>query len=106
MAGNVIFIEDGGRLIPVEHSSICVCEAARHKCIIHTTSKHSYFYPMTLKELEDTLCKETFRRIHDKYLINIDQIKEVFRYKRRMYIMKNGMSVQASKRMNSEFNPK
>ncbi|HLG39008.1 MAG TPA: LytTR family DNA-binding domain-containing protein [Chitinophagaceae bacterium] len=106
MAENAIYAESEGKLIPIKHTDICVCEAARHKSIVHTSLRKSYLYPRTLKYLEEMLCGKTFKRIHDKYIINIDYVEEVLRYKTREYRMRNGMLIRASKRMNFIFKPK
>ena len=95
-----------GELVPVKHCDIAVCEAANRKTILHTTDKKRFTCNKTLKKVEEELCPDTFKRIHDHLTINTDEVKKVLPYKVRHYKMSNGMTVISSKRMNKNYNPK
>lgn len=97
-----IFVRDKQRILPLQVADIVWLEADDDYTIIHAPNKN-YLVSVTLKEFMLRLDSTKFFRVHRSAIINLDQIKEIEEFDRRLLIyMKGGAEVQAS-RQRSQF---
>lgn len=72
------FIQSEGRrkLIRINHKDIAYIESAQNYIRIHLED-HIYLTYLTMKEIEETLPEDKFRRVHKSYIVNLDKITSV-----------------------------
>lgn len=68
--------EGKGKLIRINHRDIMYIESAQNYIRIHLAD-HIYLTYLTMKEIEETLPGDKFRRVHKSYIINLDNITSI-----------------------------
>lgn len=92
-----LFVRDKQRIIPLQIEEIIWLEADDDYTIIHTKQK-TYLVGITLKEFTPKLDSTKFFRVHRSAIINLDQIREIEEFDRRLLLyMNGGDEVQASR---------
>jgi two-component system, LytTR family, response regulator len=80
------FVRDSrGRAVPIRVENILQLTAADDYVEIHAGGK-SYLINITLNDFEQRLDPKVFRRIHRSHIVNIDHIKSVESYDRRLLL--------------------
>ncbi|MBY6212810.1 LytTR family DNA-binding domain-containing protein [Microbulbifer agarilyticus] len=69
-------IKDGGRIILANQSDIQWIDAAGDYMCVHTNGE-THIMRSTLKELQQQLCPNTFKRVHRSTLVNLNYIQEI-----------------------------
>ncbi|AQQ67070.1 DNA-binding response regulator [Microbulbifer agarilyticus] len=69
-------IKDGGRIILANQSDIEWIDAAGDYMCVHTKGE-THIMRSTLKELQQQLCPNTFKRVHRSTLVNLNYIQEI-----------------------------
>lgn len=81
-----LFVRDArGRAVPIKLESILRLTAADDYVEIHTDDK-SYLMNITLNEFERRLNPAIFRRVHRSHIVNLDHIKSIESYDRRLLL--------------------
>lgn len=92
-----LFVRDKQRIVPLAIEEIIWLEADDDYTIIHTQNKN-YLVSITLKEFTQILDPTKFFRVHRSAIINLEQIKEIEEFDRRLLLyMNDGKEVQASR---------
>lgn len=71
-----LFVEDGGRYVFVELSTIDYVEAARNYVVIHV-GKKSYLHRAAISALEQTLDTTRFARVHKSVIVNLTRVESI-----------------------------
>lgn len=82
---------------------IVYCEASRNYTTLHTEDGKKYIVSRTLKEYEELLEDYDFFRIHHSFLINMKAISKYVRGDGGHVVMKNGRTLDVSKRKKESF---
>jgi two-component system, LytTR family, response regulator len=90
-------------LVFVKVEEVMYCEADSNYTIVHLVNEKKHMVSRTLKEYEELLSGHDFFRIHNSYLINLNFIKNYVRGEGGYVIMKNGTSLDVSKRKKEAF---
>lgn len=101
----VFTFEVENRTINIEYNSILFFEtsSSSHKVVLHAKNRQVEFYS-TMKNIENNL-DERFCRCHESFIINKDNIKEINKSKRTIF-MNNGQECIASIRGLRKLNKK
>ena len=92
---------DGLRFISLEE--IIYLEASNNYTNIHLTSGQKFLVSRTLKDFEEMMPATIFLRIHSSSIINKSQVEKYIRGEGGRVVMRNGASLDVSKRRKSEF---
>lgn len=92
---------DGLHFIDLE--GILYLEASNNYTTIYLTTGQKFLVCRTLKDFEEMLPDTMFFRIHSSYVINKSQVENYIRGEGGLVIMRNGVSLDVSKRRKSEF---
>jgi two-component system LytT family response regulator len=93
---------DGGySMIKVE--AIIRCEASDNYTTFYIKDKKPILVSRTLKEFENMLPKDSFLRVHQSHLINIDKVEEYYKTDGAYVLMEDGSTVSISRRKKEEF---
>lgn len=84
-------------------NDIIYCEATGSYTQFFLRNKEKLLTSRTLKDFEDMLTEHNFYRIHNSYLVNLNEIKRYIRGEGGTVIMSNGNEVQVSRRKKEEF---
>jgi two-component system, LytTR family, response regulator len=90
-------------LIFVKITDIICCEASSNYTVIITRDNKKYTVSRTLKEYDELLSDHNFYRIHNSYLINLNEIKKYIRGEGGYVVMNNDQSLAVSKRKKEGF---
>ncbi len=75
---NKITVKSGGSYKFLDKDDVLYIKSSKSLLFVYTENKH-YSYNSTLSELEDKLPQDTFVRIHNRYIVNINHVKELKR---------------------------
>ena len=89
-------------LVFVNVKDILYCEASSNYTLIFT-AEEKYLVSKTLKEYEELLSDHNFFRIHNSYLININEIKKYVKGEGGYVVLSNNVSLDVSKRRKEAF---
>jgi DNA-binding response OmpR family regulator len=71
-------VRKGGRTVLLDLDDIVYISAKNKSTYVHTF-EHQYLIDLTLTELEERLSQDMFRRLHRRYMINLNMVKEIVR---------------------------
>jgi two-component system LytT family response regulator len=93
-----LLVPNGAKDFFVNVNDIEWIEAADYYCCLHVGSK-SLMLRETIKQLADTLDPEKFVRIHRSIIVNVDQVREIFREGRSegSVVLTNGQRLKMSR---------
>ena len=75
---NKITVKSGTSYKFLDKEDVLYIKSSKSLLFFYTDNKH-YSYNSTLSELEETLPQDTFVRIHNRYIVNINHVKELKR---------------------------
>jgi two-component system LytT family response regulator len=90
-------------LIFINVADISFLEAEGSYTNFHLNDKKKYLVTKSLKEYESMLVDKNFFRIHNSYLINLNEIERYVRGEGGYVVMKNGQHLDVSKRRKNAF---
>lgn len=93
--------QDG--LVILHVNEIIYCEASGTYTLFFLKNKEKIIVSKTLKEYEELLKDHHFLRVHNSFLINLDEVKKYIKGDGGSVIMSNGDEVFVSKRRKEEF---
>ena len=93
-----LFVRDSrGRAVPVRVENILRITAADDYVEIHASGK-SYLMSITLNDFERRLDPARFRRVHRSHIVNLDQVKSIEPFDRRLLLrLSDGSEIVASR---------
>jgi DNA-binding LytR/AlgR family response regulator len=71
-------VRKGGRTVLLDLDDVVYISAKNKSTYVHTY-ENQYLVDLTLTELEERLSRETFRRLHRSFMINLNMVKEIVR---------------------------
>jgi DNA-binding LytR/AlgR family response regulator len=71
-------VRKGGRTVLLNIEDIVYVSAKNKSTYVHTF-ENQYLVDLTLTDLEERLSKETFKRLHRSYMVNLNKLKEILR---------------------------
>jgi two-component system LytT family response regulator len=86
---------EGVQLIPID--SIISCASKSNYTILFMKEKQKLMVSRTLKDIEEMLSRYNFLRVHNSFLVNVDEIRKYIRGEGGNLIMSDGSSVDVSK---------
>jgi two-component system LytT family response regulator len=86
---------EGVQLIPID--SIISCASKSNYTILYLKDKQKLMVSRTLKDIEEMLSQYNFLRVHNSFLVNIDEIRKYIRGEGGNLVMSDGSSVDVSK---------
>lgn len=86
---------EGVQLIPID--TIISCASKSNYTILYMKEKQKLMVSRTLKDIEEMLSRYNFLRVHNSYLVNVDEIRKYIRGEGGNLIMSDGSSVDVSK---------
>jgi two-component system, LytTR family, response regulator len=98
-----IAIPSSDGLVFVKMSDILYCEASSNYTTFFTVDQKKYIVSRTLKEYEDMLADHNFCRIHNSFLVNMNEIKKYIRGEGGQVVMSNDKVLDVSKRKKESF---
>lgn len=93
--------QDG--LVILQINEILYCEASGSYTFFYLKNGEKLTISKTLKEYEDLLKDNQFFRVHNSYLINLNEVKKYIKGDGGTVVMSNGDEVFVSKRRKEEF---
>lgn len=93
---NKIAIPTSDGLEFIEVSNIIYCNSQSNYTVINSTKDDSIIISKTLKDIEKSLEKYSFLRVHQSYLINPNHIKKYSRFDGGFLIMSNDQRIPIS----------
>ena len=87
----------------IKTEDIIYLEAIANYTKFHLAANIKYTVSKTLKEFEDMLPEESFLRIHNSYIINLNFAEKYIRGDGGQVILSNGIMLDVSKRKKAEF---
>lgn len=90
-------------LIFVETKDIMYCQAESNYTNVKLTNGKKILVAKTLKDIDETLSGKDFYRLHNSFLININQIKKFVRGDGGYVVMNDDMQVTVSRTRRDEF---
>ena len=100
---NKIALPSADGLIFVKIEEIIYCEASSNYTKFFLNNGRDYLVSRTLREYDDLLTDYNFYRVHNSFLINLNEIKKYVRGDGGYVIMSNDVSVDVSKRKKEGF---
>ncbi len=86
-----------GKTIFVNADEIYYCKADGNYCEIFFTNKTKEILSKKIKEVEEIINNNSFFRVHNSYLVNINYIKEFVKSDGQYLVLENGTSVPVSR---------
>ncbi|AWW30383.1 DNA-binding response regulator [Echinicola strongylocentroti] len=93
-------VSEGLEFIKVDE--IIYAQSQNNYTVLYLSDQSTLLFSKTLKEVEKTLKKYFFIRIHQSYLINPNYMKKYFRHDGGGVLMENGQSLPISQRKKEE----
>lgn len=90
-------------LIFVRLLDIIYCEASSNYTVIYFKGGAKHIVSKTLKEYEDILTESGFYRIHNSFLINLNEIKQYIKGDGGQVVLNNGVTLDVAKRKKEGF---
>lgn len=88
-----ILLNLSGGLVSIKLNEILYCEVYGHKTYVHLISGETKELRFSLQKLEDQLPASVFARSHQSYLVNMEHINRISRYK---LTLSNGQTIPIS----------
>lgn len=88
-----ILLNLSGELVSIKLHEILYCEVYGHKTYVHLISGEMKELRFSLQKLEDLLPASVFARSHQSYLVNMEHIDRITRYK---LTLSNGQTIPIS----------
>ena len=98
-----IALSTGDGLIFVNTSEIMYCQAESNYTNVVLTNKNKILVAKTLKDIDETLSGKDFFRVHNSYLININQIKKFVRGDGGYILMNDDTQITIARSKREEF---
>lgn len=98
-----IALSTGEGLIFVETKDIMYCQAESNYTNVKLTNGKKILVAKTLKDIDETLSGKDFFRLHNSYLININQIKKFVRGDGGYVVMNDDTEITISRSRRDEF---
>ena len=98
-----IALSTGDGMVFVNTSDIMYCQSESNYTNVILTNGERYLLAKSLKEFEDTLSGNDFYRIHNSYLVNLNQIKRFVRGDGGYVIMNDGSQITIARARREEF---
>lgn len=86
---------DGLEFVPVD--AIIYCQADSSYAHIHFTDRRKLVVTRTLKDLEEMLPSDRFLRVHNSYLVNLNEIRKFVKTDGGYLVMSNGDKTKVSR---------
>ena len=93
-------VSDGLEFVHV--NEIVLCESDSNYTTLHMRDGKPLLISRTMKEFEDLLVDQSFKRVHNSYLVNVKHIRKYVRGDGGEVIMSNGMNVSVARRKKQE----
>ncbi|HPN69890.1 MAG TPA: LytTR family DNA-binding domain-containing protein [Saprospiraceae bacterium] len=87
----------------IRYDDIVRCEGDRNYSVIHLTDGRKITLSKTLKDVETTLNRMPFYRIHHSHLINLKFVKKMYKNEGGYVVMQDGTSINISRSKKDEF---
>lgn len=100
---NKIALPAADGLIFIKIEEIIYLEASSNYTKFYLSNRREYMVSRTLREYDDLLSDYNFYRVHNSFLINLNEIKKYVRGDGGYVIMSNDVSVDVSKRKKEGF---
>jgi len=94
---NRIALPMAGKTMFVEPHEILYCQSDGNYSFVHLVNGKSFHLTKQLKELNEILKSPIFFRVHNSYIINLNQVKEFVKTDGSYLVMTNGVSVPISR---------
>jgi two-component system, LytTR family, response regulator len=98
-----IALSTGDGLIFVNTADIMYCQAESNYTNVVLTSKNKILVAKTLKDIDETLSGKDFFRVHNSFLININQIKKFVRGDGGYIVMNDDTQITIARSKREEF---
>jgi len=98
-----IALSTGDGLVFINTGEIMYCHSESNYTHVHLINGEKYLLAKSLKEFEDTLSGNDFFRVHNSYLINLNQIKKFIRSDGGYVIMNDGTQITIARARREEF---
>lgn len=98
-----IALSTGDGLIFVNTSEIMYCQAESNYTNVVLTNKHKILVAKTLKDIDETLSGKDFFRVHNSFLININQIRKFVRGDGGYILMNDDTQITIARSKREEF---
>jgi len=98
-----IALSTGDGLIFVNTSEIMYCQAESNYTNVVLTNKNKILVAKTLKDIDETLAGKDFFRVHNSFLININQIKKFVRGDGGYILMNDDTQITIARSKREEF---
>lgn len=98
-----IALSTGDGLIFVNTADIMYCQAESNYTNVVLTNKNKVLVAKTLKDIDETLSGKDFFRVHNSYLININQIKKFVRGDGGYILMNDDTQITIARSKREEF---
>lgn len=98
-----IALSTGDGMIFVNTDEIMYCQADSNYTHVKLVKGEKHLLAKSLKEFEDVLAGKKFYRIHNSFLINLDQIKKFVRGDGGYIIMNDGAEITIARSRREEF---
>jgi two-component system, LytTR family, response regulator len=98
-----IALSTGDGLMFVNTTEVIYCQSESNYTYVYLVSGDKVLLARPLKEFEETLSGDRFFRIHNSYLVNLDQIKKFIRSDGGYVVMNNGTQITIARARREEF---
>jgi two-component system LytT family response regulator len=98
-----ICLATSDRLEFVQVDEIVMCEASGSYTNVYLKENRKIMVSKNLKEYETLLSSENFMRVHNSFLINLNQVKQFVKSEGGFILMKNNQQVSISPKKRDEF---
>lgn len=96
-------ISTGDGMVFIDINDLIYCQSESNYTHIIMANGDKYFLSRPLKEFEDSLSGSHFFRIHNSYLVNVNQIKKFVRGDGGYVIMNDGTQITIARARREEF---
>jgi len=98
-----IALSTGDGLMFVNTTEVIYCQSESNYTYVYLVNGDKVLLARPLKEFEETLSGDRFFRIHNSYLVNLDQIKKFVRSDGGYVVMNNGTQITIARARREEF---
>lgn len=100
---NRVALSTGDGLIFVNTNEIMYCQAESNYTNVVLTNKTKVLVARTLKDIDETLSGKDFFRVHNSFLININEIRKFVRGEGGYIVMNDGTQITIARSKREEF---
>ncbi len=97
-----IALPSSDRLILAEFSNIIYCQSDGNYSRVFLKNNKRIYTSIPLIELEESLCNYHFNRVHNQYIINLNEVSEYVKSDGGYLVMSNGDKVNVSRSKKEE----